>query len=63
VIDPNYLSHPSDLTVLREGLKLARSVGQTQPMNATITSELSPGANVTTDEQWNTFILNDIHTE
>jgi len=63
VIDPNYLSHPSDLVILREGLKLARSIGQTQPMNASITNELSPGANVTTDDQWDAFILSDIHTE
>lgn len=63
MIDPNYLSHPSDLNVLREGLKLARSIGLTEPLNATITSELSPGANVTTDDQWNTFILGDFHTE
>jgi choline dehydrogenase-like flavoprotein len=29
IIDPHYMSHPSDLTMLREGLKLARSIGQT----------------------------------
>lgn len=63
VIDPNYLAHPSDLVVLREGLKLARSIGMTEPMNASVTTEISPGANVTTDEQWNEFILNDFHTE
>jgi choline dehydrogenase-like flavoprotein len=32
-------------------------------MNASITSELSPGANVTTDDEWNAWILNDFHTE
>lgn len=63
IIDPHYMSHPSDLTMLREGLKLARSIGQTEPMNASITSELSPGANVTTDDEWNAWILNDFHTE
>jgi choline dehydrogenase-like flavoprotein len=63
VIDPNYMAHPSDLTMLREGLKLARSIGMTAPLNSSITSELSPGANITTDDQWNAWILNDFHTE
>jgi choline dehydrogenase-like flavoprotein len=63
VIDPNYLANPSDLTMLREGLKLARTVGQTEPLSSAITEELSPGANITTDDQWNAWILNDFHTE
>jgi choline dehydrogenase len=49
--------------MLREGLKLARTVGQTEPLKNVITSELSPGENVTTDEQWDAWILNDFHTE
>jgi choline dehydrogenase-like flavoprotein len=63
VIDPHYMSHPSDLTMLREGLKLARSIGMTEPLNSSITGELSPGTNVTTDDEWNAWILNDFHTE
>jgi choline dehydrogenase-like flavoprotein len=63
VIDPHYMAHPSDLTILREGLKLARSIGMTEPLNSSITGELSPGANITTDDQWNAWILNDFHTE
>jgi len=42
---------------------LLEALGKTQPMNASITNELSPGANVTTDDQWSAFILSDIHTE
>lgn len=63
VIDPHYMAHPSDLVMLREGLKLARTVGQTEPIKNVITGELSPGANVTTDEEWDAWILNDFHTE
>jgi choline dehydrogenase len=49
--------------MLREGLKLARTVGQTEPFKNVVTSELSPGSNVTTDEEWDAWILNDFHTE
>lgn len=52
-----------DLTLLREGLKLARTLGQTQPLNSTIESELSPGSTVVTDADWDAWIPNQIGTE
>lgn len=63
VIDPAYLSHPADITLLREGLKLARTLGQTQPLNGTIESEVSPGSAVVTDADWNAWIPTVIGTE
>ncbi|CAG7852255.1 SubName: Full=Related to Glucose oxidase {ECO:0000313/EMBL:CCA74335.1} [Serendipita indica DSM 11827] len=63
VIDPHYMANPADLTLLREGLKIARSIGQTEPLNASITGEQSPGANITSDADWDAWILNDFHTE
>ncbi|KAG9051963.1 hypothetical protein FS842_010741 [Serendipita sp. 407] len=63
VIDPAYMANPADLTMLREGLKLARKIGQTEPLNSVITGEQSPGANITTDDQWDDWILDNLHTE
>lgn len=63
VIDPNYFSHPIDLLILREGLKLARKITQTQPLNASITKEISPGPSVATDSDWDAWIPPQVGTE
>ncbi|KAF8917627.1 GMC oxidoreductase [Mucidula mucida] len=42
VIDPGYLSHSADLTVLREGAKLARTLGQTEPLSQFLGTETTP---------------------
>jgi choline dehydrogenase-like flavoprotein len=55
VIDPNYLSHPADILMLREGVKLARKLGNTPPFSDFITSEVSPGTNVSTDAEWDNW--------
>ncbi|KAH9921085.1 GMC oxidoreductase [Amylocystis lapponica] len=62
-IDPNYLSHPSDLIMLREGLKLARQLGNTAPLSSAMSTEVSPGPSVSTDDDWNTWITNNAATE
>lgn len=56
LIDPNYLSHPADVFMLREGLKLARKLGQTAPLSTYITTEVSPGTAVSTDAQWDAWL-------
>ncbi|KZT59087.1 GMC oxidoreductase [Calocera cornea HHB12733] len=64
VIDPRYLSHPADIIMLREGLKLARTLGETQPLNAVITGELSPGTTaVNTDPEWDAWLVGIVGTE
>lgn len=63
VIDPNYLSHPADVAILREGLKLARRVGQTQPLAGSMTNETAPGTSTQSDQQWEDFLRNGIGTE
>ncbi|GBE89411.1 GMC oxidoreductase [Sparassis latifolia] len=63
VIDPGYLSHSADVTVMREGLKFARQLGQTYPMNLATTKEVSPGPSVSTDDEWDTWLANEIGTE
>ncbi|KAJ5488621.1 hypothetical protein N7539_003511, partial [Penicillium diatomitis] len=63
VIDPNYLVNPADYEILRQGLKLARKLGQTVPISKTLTKETSPGPSVQTDEEWLNWILSAAGTE
>ncbi|PFH50970.1 GMC oxidoreductase [Amanita thiersii Skay4041] len=60
IIDPQYFSHWADKYILREGIKLARRIGQTEPLSRLLTGEVAPGANITTDEQleqWLTRVM------
>ncbi|KAK7043178.1 hypothetical protein VNI00_008532 [Paramarasmius palmivorus] len=56
IIEPNYLAHPSDVVMLRQGLKVARAIGSVAPFNSSLGAELSPGSEVQTDEQWDAWI-------
>lgn len=49
-IEANYLSHPDDIGVLLDGLKLARRVFEAPPMKKYIRAELLPGPQVRTDD-------------
>lgn len=63
IIDPGYLGHSADLTILREGLKLARKVGNTLPLSNYLTNETSPGPSVNSDEEWEEWAKANAHTE
>ncbi|KAG8908892.1 hypothetical protein FRC01_007195, partial [Tulasnella sp. 417] len=63
VINPNYFSHRADVVLLREGIKLARKVGQTQPISNFVTAEVSPGPEVQTDEQVEAWLRTVVSTE
>ncbi|OCB92256.1 hypothetical protein A7U60_g336 [Sanghuangporus baumii] len=63
VIDPWYLSNSFDVTAMREGLKLARTVGQTSPLSDYFTGETSPGSSVSTDEDWEDWLRSNFATE
>ncbi|RJE24530.1 Dehydrogenase [Aspergillus sclerotialis] len=63
VIDPNYLNNPADYEILRDGLKLARRLGETDPLASTLTGEKSPGSAVKTDDQWLDWIRESASTE
>ncbi|THH29224.1 hypothetical protein EUX98_g4966 [Antrodiella citrinella] len=63
VIDPQYLTHSADLTALREGLKLARKIGQTAPLSLALTDEIMPGPSVSSDTDWETWLAGQIGTE
>ncbi len=49
-IEANYLSHPDDIGVLLDGLKLARRVLEAPAMKRQIRAELLPGPEARTDE-------------
>lgn len=49
--------------MLREGLKLARKIGQTPPLSSAILSEVSPGASVQSDDDWDAFAAQNFGTE
>ena len=62
-IDPMYLTHEADLVTLREGLKMARKLGETAPLSNYLLSETSPGSSVQTDSDWETWLAGQIGTE
>ena len=62
IIDPAYLSHPADVQILREGLKLARRIGTASPYNG-VMQETWPGSSVQTDEQWEEWLRGNVFTE
>lgn len=49
--------------MLREGLKLARKIGQTAPLSSAIGNEVLPGSNVNTDDEWDTWLAGEVGTE
>jgi choline dehydrogenase len=49
-IEANYLSHPDDIGVLLNGLKIARRVLEAPAMKKHVKAELLPGPGVQTDE-------------
>ncbi|EMD39391.1 hypothetical protein CERSUDRAFT_47053 [Gelatoporia subvermispora B] len=63
VIDPQYLSHPADTVMLREGLKLARAIGNTAPLSSAMQTELAPGPSVSSDDDWDAWLATQIQTE
>ncbi|KAG8927754.1 hypothetical protein FRC02_007811 [Tulasnella sp. 418] len=62
-IDPGYLNHPADLHMMREGLKLARKLGQTEPLSKSATEEVAPGPSVQTDADWEAWLRTKVGTE
>ncbi|OCH83835.1 alcohol oxidase [Obba rivulosa] len=63
VIDPQYLSHSADTVILREGLKLARTLGNTSPLSSAMQTELVPGPSVSSDDDWDAWLATQIGTE
>jgi choline dehydrogenase len=56
LIRANYLDHPADLDVIREGLRWIRQLFATLPLRSSIKREHFPGANVETDADFEAYI-------
>ncbi|MFB6210602.1 MAG: GMC family oxidoreductase [Halobacteriales archaeon] len=50
-IDPNYLDHEDDLSVLVAGIKRAREIARAEPLDAYCGEELLPGPDAETDAE------------
>jgi len=55
-IDPNYLAEPADIRCMRDGVRLARRIGETAPLEAFNAGEISPVRDVKSDEQIDAWI-------
>ncbi|TLU66892.1 GMC family oxidoreductase [Thalassotalea litorea] len=56
VIDSNMLSHPHDMKLMIEAVKLSRQIFQQAPLSLTNVKEIFPGEQVQSDEQIAAFI-------
>lgn len=63
IIDPRYLEQDTDKQMIRAGFKLARKIGQTDPLKSYFADETNPGSNVNSDDQWDQFIAGRVGTE
>ncbi|KAI5827144.1 GMC oxidoreductase [Schizophyllum commune] len=63
VIDPGYFTHWADMFIMREGIKLARQIGNTEPLKQYIKEEQYPGESVQTDADWENFLKQSSGTE
>jgi len=63
VINPNYLSHPADIEVLLAGIKLARRLGEADPLAGNMEAEVWPGPDVQTDAEWEDWLRSNTFTE
>ncbi|KAF5361142.1 hypothetical protein D9758_009037 [Tetrapyrgos nigripes] len=62
VLDPAYLSHPTDLTILRSGFQLLSKLATTAPLSSSMgDATFGPASN--SDNDWNTFIQANAGTE
>lgn len=48
---------------MREGLKLARAIGQTSPLKDILGAEIMPGSTVSTDDDWEAWLRANAATE
>ncbi|EJD39803.1 FAD-linked reductase, C-terminal domain-containing protein [Auricularia subglabra TFB-10046 SS5] len=63
VIDPGYPEHCADVAVMREGLELARKLGETEPLKRIMTAETAPGLVTQSNEAWEAWMRGQIGTE
>ena len=49
LIDPRYMTHPYDLALQIEGIRVARNIAEQEPLKSLIATELAPGHPATDD--------------
>lgn len=62
-INPAYLSHESDMELLRMGFEYARKIGNTAPLKQVIGGETTPGTSVSSKSEWEKWIAGNVGTE
>ena len=55
-IHANYLDNEEDLNVMREGMRWIRKVFETPPLSDFVKREVTPGASVRSDSEWENYI-------
>ncbi|KAF5341252.1 hypothetical protein D9611_005962 [Ephemerocybe angulata] len=63
VLDPQYFSHPADVVVLRQALKHIRQLATFSPLKELVGDEVSPGKDVQSDADFETYVRNSVSTE
>ncbi|KAH6903612.1 mala s 12 allergen [Coprinopsis sp. MPI-PUGE-AT-0042] len=58
VIDPNYFSHPLDMTIMRQGVRMVRDVGGALRELGIVGDETDPGPDVQSDEDLERWLVN-----
>lgn len=61
-IDPAYLTHRDDVTVLLGAFKLARQLAQTSGLQALLGEEVKPGVHMTSDSELENYIRQNVET-
>ncbi len=61
-IDPNYLSDPDDISCLRDGVRLIRSIAEQSALEPYRGAEISPGIDAVRDDQIDTWIRSSVDT-
>jgi len=60
--DPHYLENDFDIQLLVEGLKFIRRLKEVEPFKSMIVTEVDPGNNVQTEEDFRTYIIRELGT-
>jgi choline dehydrogenase len=58
LIDPNYLSHPTDALEFAEGFKCLRAIFENLPLSKLISKEISPGMECQSSEELAAYVRN-----
>jgi choline dehydrogenase len=62
LVDPNYYADPRDLAVMTTGLRVARAIGQAEPMDAWRGEEVLPGPGVQDDDSVRSYLFQSLRT-